>query len=203
VTRSAPRSPARCSRPPATPPGDPLGAALAGPVLTTAGDDVTTDHIVPASAEVISLWSDPQACADYTLTRVDEAFPRKAREAGGGWIVAGENWGQGSSRENAALELAVLDVHGVIAKSFARIHFENLVNFGVTPLRFVDPTVYDRIEPGSDLAVVGDVADRIGGGAETLTVEVDGDWTFDVAVDLTPDQRATVAAGGKLAALGA
>ncbi|ESS07425.1 MAG: aconitase A [uncultured archaeon A07HB70] len=92
-------------------------------------------------------------------------------------VVAGENWGQGSSRENAALELAV---HGVIAESFARVHVENLVNFGVVPLRFVDPAVYSRVEPGDHLAVVG-----------------------DVAVDLTADRRATVAAGGQLAALGA
>ena len=181
--------------------GDPLGETVAGPVITKAGDDITTDHIIPADPDIISLWSDPQTAADYTLIRVDEAFPEKAREAGGGWIVAGENWGQGSSRENAALELAVLDVHGVIAKSFARIHFENLINFGVVPLRLADPAVYDRLDEGRDLDVVGNVADQIEGGVEALTVAVDGDWTFGVVINLTPDQRATLTAGGKLAAL--
>jgi aconitate hydratase len=181
--------------------GDPLGETVAGPVITKAGDDITTDHIIPADPDIISLWSDPQTAADYTLIRVDEAFPEKAREAGGGWIVAGENWGQGSSRENAAIELVVLDVHGVIAKSFARIHFENLINFGVVPLRLADPAVYDRLDEGRDLNVVGNVADQIEGGVEALTVAVDGDWTFRVVINLTPDQRATLTAGGKLAAL--
>lgn len=183
------------------PPGDSLASTVTGPVITKTGDNITTDHIVPADAEVISLWSDPQACADYTLLRVDESFPQKAREAAGGWIVAGENWGQGSSRENAALELAVLDVHGVIAKSFARIHFENLVNFGVVPLQLADPTVHDRIDTGSDLTVVGDIVDQIDHGADTLTLTTGDDWTFEVRVDLTADQRETVVAGGKLAAL--
>lgn len=183
------------------PVGDPLQSDLAGEVITTAGDDVTTDHIVPADAEVMSLWSDPQACADYTLTRVDADFPEKARAAGGGWVVAGENWGQGSARENAALELQVLDVEGVFAKSFARIHFANLVNFGVLPLRFVDPATYDRIDDDATLAIAGDVAAQLRAGEERLTVEVDGDWTFEAAVDLTPAQRETILAGGKLAEL--
>ncbi|MFB6233848.1 MAG: aconitate hydratase [Halopenitus sp.] len=183
------------------PVGDPLPSDLAGEVITRAGDDVTTDHIVPADAEVMSLWSDPQACADYTLTRVDPDFPEKARAAGGGWVVAGENWGQGSARENAALELQVLDVEGVFAKSFARIHFANLVNFGVLPLRFVDPATYDRLDADADLAVAGDVAAQLRAGDERLTVAVDDDWTFEVAVDLTPAQRETILAGGKLAEL--
>jgi len=73
----------------------PLADDVDGPVITKAPGNVTTDHIVPANAEVMSLWSDPQACADYTLVRVDEAFPEKARAADGGWVVAGENYGQG------------------------------------------------------------------------------------------------------------
>jgi aconitate hydratase len=167
-------------------------------VLTKAGDNITTDHIVPASAEVMSLWSDPQACADYTLVRVDEEFPRKAREADGGWLVAGENYGQGSSRENAALELAVLGVDGVIAESFARIHKANLINFGVVPLTFAEAETYDRIEEGDTLELQEDVAAAIRSGAETLTVEVNGEWTFAAAVDLTPQERETLLAGGKL-----
>ncbi|MFC6766875.1 aconitate hydratase [Natrinema soli] len=178
-----------------------LPSEVRGPALTKAGDNVTTDHIVPASAEVMSVWSDPQACADYTLTRIDEDFPEKARAADGGWVVAGENYGQGSSRENAALELAVLGVDGVIAKDFARIHFANLVNFGVLPLTFADDTAYERIEEGDDLSIAGDVADLVRGGAEQITVRVNDDWTFEASVHLTDAERATLVAGGKLSQL--
>lgn len=180
---------------------DSLTANVGGTVLTKAGDNITTDHIVPASADVMSLWSDPQACAEYTLTRVDEDFPSKAREADGGWVVAGANYGQGSSRENAALELTVLGVDGVLAKSFARIHFANLVNFGVVPLTFPDDEVYDRIEEGDDVEIVGDVAAQLDAGVEQVTVSVNDDWTFDADVSLTPQERETLLAGGKLSRL--
>jgi aconitate hydratase len=178
---------------------DPLGNAVSGPALLKAGDDITTDHIVPAGPDITPLWSDPQACAEYTLTRVDESFPARASEADGGWIVAGQNWGQGSSRENAALELAVLGVDGVIAESFARIHFANLLNFGVLPLTFADPDVYERLSEGDDMAIVGDVADAIRAGKQELTVRVNDDWTFAVELDLTDRERDTLLAGGKLA----
>lgn len=180
---------------------DPLDERVGGPVLTKAGDNVTTDHIVPANAEVMSLWSDPQACADYTLTRVDEKFPTKARDADGGWVVAGENYGQGSSRENAALELTVLGVDGVVAESFARIHFANLINFGVVPLTFAEDGVSERIDEGDELEIVGDVASKIRDGTEQVTMEVDGEWTFEASVDLTPAERETLVAGGKLSRL--
>lgn len=123
------------------------------------------------------------------------------RKVVGGWIVAGENWGQDLLRENAALESTILNIHGVIAKSFARIHFENLVNFSVVPLRLADLAVHDQIDSGYNLTVVGDIVDQINHGADTLTLSIDDDRTFDVRVDLTADQRETVVAGGKLAAL--
>lgn len=182
------------------PVGNQLRADVGGPVLTKVGANITTDHIVPASAEVMSLWSDPQACAEYVLTPVDEKFPSKAREADGGWIVAGENYGQGSSRENAALELTVLGVDGVFAESFARIHFANLVNFGVLPLTLSEE-IYDRIHEGDLLTVVDDAAAAVEGGADSLMVAVNGEWTFEAGVDLTPRERETLLAGGKLAQL--
>lgn len=180
---------------------DGLTAQIAGPVLTKVGDDITTDHIVPASAEVMSLWSDPQACADYTLVRVDEAFPQKVRNASGGWVIAGDNYGQGSSRENAALELAVLDVDGVIAESFARIHFANLINFGLIPLTFADSSSYERLTADDTVEIVGDVVTQMQAGAERVTVNVNDDWTFEARVDLTEAERETLLAGGKLSQL--
>jgi aconitate hydratase len=174
---------------------------LAGPALIKGGDDITTDHIIPATAEVISKWADPQACADHTLVRVDPEFPARARKADGGFVVAGENYGQGSSRENAAIELVVLDVDGVLAKSFARIHEANLVNFGLLPMRFVDPDDYDRVGVDDDLEIEGDVVAALRRGDERLTVRVNGDVSVPVAVDLTERQRAELIDGGKLAHL--
>jgi aconitate hydratase len=180
---------------------DPMPSTLAGPALTKGGDDITTDHIIPATAEVISKWADPQACADHTLVRVDPEFPRRARESDGGFVVAGENYGQGSSRENAAIELVVLGVDGVVAKSFARIHEANLVNFGLLPMRFVDPDDYDRIDVDDTLEIEGDVAEALRRGDERLTVRVNDDVSVPVAVDLSDRQRAELVAGGKLAHL--
>jgi aconitate hydratase len=177
----------------------PLASALSGPTLLKAGDDITTDHIVPAGPEITPLWSDPQACAQYTLIRVDESFPDRAEQADGGWIVAGENWGQGSSRENAALELAVLGVDGVIAKSFARIHLANLINFGVVPLTFADSAVYDRLSEGDALELAGDVAEAVDAGDEQFTVRVNDEWAFETDLELTDRERETLLAGGKLA----
>lgn len=178
---------------------DPLSRTVRSPVITKLGDNITTDHIVPANAEVMSLWSDPQACADYTLVRVDEKFPERARAADGGWVVAGENYGQGSSRENAALELLVLGIDGVVAKSFARIHFANLINFGLIPLVFTDDNAYDQLSPNDELEIVGDVAEQIHEGAEYITVRVNEDWTFETVLNLTANERETLFLGGKLA----
>ena len=175
-----------------------MPADLRGPVLLRAGDDVTTDHIIPATQEVISQWPDPQSCADHTLVRVDPEFPARASAADGGVVVAGENYGQGSSRENAAIELVVLGVDAVLAKSFARIHEANLVNFGVLPMRFVDPDDYDRLELDDDLHVEG-VADALAAGDERLSVRVNDEWSFPVEIDLSADERTYLAAGGKLA----
>ena len=153
---------------------------------------------MPAAPEILSVWSDPQAAADYTLTRIDEAFPERAREAGSSWIVAGENYGQGSSRENAALELVELGVDGVLAKSFARIHLANLVNFGVLPLRFSDAEVYDRLSESDDLSIVENVADAVRSGADRLTVSVNDEWRFEAELVCTDEEREVLLAGGRL-----
>lgn len=117
-----------------------------GPVLIKVGDNITTDHIMPAGAKVLPLRSNIPAIAEYVFSPLDPSFPRRAREAGGGIIVGGENYGQGSSREHAALAPMCLGVKAVLAKTFARIHRDNLINFGILPLTFVDAADYDRIE---------------------------------------------------------
>lgn len=177
---------------------EPITSNLSGELLLKVGDNITTDHIMPATAEVMSLWSDPQAAADYTLTRVDEQFSDRARDADGGWIVAGENYGQGSSRENAALEPAVLGINGVLAKSFARIHVANLFNFGVIPLTFEDPAIYEKIEEGDSLKIIDDVAAGITDGQDLFTMEVNNDWQFEVRLKGSEQERVVLAGGGKL-----
>ncbi|MEA2661734.1 MAG: aconitate hydratase, partial [Chloroflexota bacterium] len=117
----------------------PLPARVAGPLLLKVGDDVSTDDILPAGAEILPLRSNIPALARFTFRRLDATFAARAAAAPGSFIVAGRNYGQGSSREHAALVLRYLGVQVVVAASFARIHAANLVNFGIIPLVFEDP----------------------------------------------------------------
>ncbi|MEI8217574.1 MAG: aconitate hydratase [Elusimicrobiota bacterium] len=129
----------------------PMADRIAGTVLLTVGDNITTDHIMPAGAKVLPLRSNLPAIAEHTFAPVDKDFAARAKKAGGGVIVAGDNYGQGSSREHAALAPRYLGVTAVIAKSFARIHLANLINFGIVPLTFANPADYTTIEQGAVL----------------------------------------------------
>jgi aconitate hydratase len=131
---------------------EPPARFLEGVVLLKAGDDITTDHILPAGSQILPLRSNIPAISEYVFTRIDPSFPKRAKESEGGFIVGGVNYGQGSSREHAALAPRFLGVKAVIAKSFARIHKANLINFGVLPLEFADEGDYDLIEQGDELA---------------------------------------------------
>ncbi|MCE5360738.1 aconitate hydratase [Candidatus Igneacidithiobacillus taiwanensis] len=126
-------------------------AEIRGSVLIRLGDDITTDHIMPAGAKVLPLRSNLPAISEYVFHVVDESFPSRAKSAGGGFIVAGKNYGQGSSREHAALAPRYLGVKAVLVQSFARIHLANLINFGILPLTFVDPADYEKIQAGDEL----------------------------------------------------
>ena len=130
----------------------PLPPVLEGKVLLKVGDDVTTDHILPAGAEVLPLRSNVPELSRYAFYRVDPGFHRRAREEGGGFVVGGENYGQGSSREHAALVLRYLGVRAVLARSFARIHLDNLINFGVLPL-LLEPSQYGALGEGERLRI--------------------------------------------------
>ena len=133
----------------------PLADTLDGEVLLALGDDITTDHILPAGSRIMSLRSNLPAISEYCFSAVDPSFPSRARAAGGGFVVAGENYGQGSSREHAALSPLFLGVKAVIAVSYARIHRQNLVNAGILPLTFADKADRDALRAGDRLRIEG------------------------------------------------
>ncbi len=126
---------------------------LEGEVLIRLEDDITTDHIMPAGAKVLPLRSNLPAISEFVFHMVDETFPSRAKAAGGGFIVAGHNYGQGSSREHAALAPRYLGVRGVLVQSFARIHLANLINFGILPLTFVNAEDYAKVQAGDQLSL--------------------------------------------------
>jgi aconitate hydratase len=160
-------------------------------------DNITTDHIMPAGAKILPLRSNIPKISDFVFFYVDQDFPRKAKEAGSSAVVGGENYGQGSSREHAALAPMYLGVKFVIAKSFARIHKTNLVNFGILPLTFKSAADYDNLKAGDKL-VINNVKKSLEKG-EDLTVEnkTQGN-SFKVTYDLSDRQKKLLLAGGLL-----
>ncbi len=132
----------------------PLPDTLAGEVLIKVEDNITTDHIMPAGAKILPLRSNIPAISEYVFEAIDPEFPARALEKGGGFIIGGDNYGQGSSREHAALAPKYLGVKAVIVKSFARIHLANLINFGIVPLTFKDPADYESIDLADKLEVI-------------------------------------------------
>jgi aconitate hydratase len=178
---------------------DPLTPSLSGQVLIKLGDDVSTDHIMPAGSQILRFRSNIPKLSEYVFNRVDPTFPARARERGGGFIVGGRNYGQGSSREHAAIAPMFLGVTGVIVKAFARIHLANLINWGILPMTFADPADHERIDQG-DVLQISDVRSQIEGGAKSLTVRnATKGTTFKVNVSLNKRKRDYLLAGGKLA----
>ncbi len=177
---------------------DPLGASMSGPALLKMEDNITTDHIIPATQDILMYRSNIDKLSEYTLSRVDETFADRAADADGGFLVAGENYGQGSSREHAAMCPMYLGVEGVLAQSFARIHRANLFNFGLLPL-VIDEETYDRIEEGDDIEVVDDVRQAVEDGTEEFTIRVNDDWEATAVLDASERERDILSVGGKLA----
>lgn len=173
---------------------DALPEVIEAGVKLKVGDDITTDHILPAGAQITALRSNIPAISQYIFSRVDEQFVPRILEAGGGIILGGENYGQGSSREHAALGPRHLGVRAVIVKSLARIHRANLVNFGILPLLLVRPEDYDRLEQDSELRIR---TAAIAPGA-TLEIEVSGAESVAVTNDLTEKELNIIKAGGLL-----
>jgi aconitate hydratase len=132
---------------------DPLPAKLSGRVLIKLGDHITTDHIIPGGTHVMSLRSNIPAISEHLFERVDTSFVKRVKEAGGGFVVAGVNYGQGSSREHAALSPMFMGIKAMIAKSFARIYLANLINFGIVPLTFKEEGDYQKLSPGDEIEI--------------------------------------------------
>ncbi|MFB6156338.1 MAG: aconitate hydratase, partial [Haloferacaceae archaeon] len=176
---------------------DPLESDIRGPALLKMGDNITTDHIIPATSDILKFRSNIDRLSDFTLSRIDETFADRAREADGGVLVAGENYGQGSSREHAAMCPMYLGIEAVLAQSFARIHKANLFNFGIVPLT-IDEDTYERIEQGDDVEIVSDVAEAVSSGQEEFTIRVNDDWEATAHLDASERERRILGAGGKL-----
>ncbi len=171
-----------------------MPAKVPAAVALKVGDDITTDHILPAGAQITALRSNIPAISEFVFSRVDQDFVPRIKELGQGVILAGENYGQGSSREHAALGPRHLGVKAVIAKSLARIHRANLVNFGILPLLLVDKADYDRIAQGDTLTIP--TADIRPG--EPAAVSVEGGKPVMVTNDLTRKELDIILAGGLL-----
>ena len=177
--------------------GEPLDAEIEGEVLLKMADNITTDHIIPATSDILMYRSNIEKLSEFTLSRVDDTFAERALNADGGVLVAGENYGQGSSREHAAMCPQFLGIEAVLAQSFARIHKANLFNFGILPLA-IDEETYERIEQGDDVEVVTDVAPAIAAGEREFTIRVNDDWEATAELDASERERRILEAGGKL-----
>lgn len=169
---------------------------LAARVSLKGGDDITTDDITPASAELSSMRSNIPLMSKYCYMRYDPDFAERARALGQSVIVAGENYGQGSSREHAAINPMYLGVRCVIAKSVARIHKGNLINHGIVPLLFDDPADYDRID-ADDLLEIEDMPAQVASRRVTVRDATKG-FEFAARLDATDAEMRTVLAGGML-----
>lgn len=176
----------------------PLEKNIKAPVLLKVEDNITTDHIMPAGSKVLPLRSNIPAISEYVFFQIDPTFPKRAREAGTSIVIGGENYGQGSSREHAALAPMYLGLRAVIVKSLARIHRGNLINFGILPLTFADAADYNRIEQG-DVLEIANVTDQVKTGQSTIEVwNTTKNFSFKTHVTLSPREHEVLSAGGLL-----
>ena len=161
------------------------------------GDNITTDHIMPAGAKILPLRSNIPKISEYCFAVCDEGFHDRALQLGQSIIVGGSNYGQGSSREHAALAPLYLGIKAVIVKSFARIHMANLINAGIIPMTFADEADYDRIDQMDELSIHS-VIDQIQNGDTVTVTNVTKGFDFLVSVALSPRQKDMLIAGGLL-----
>ncbi|MHB8631213.1 MAG: aconitase family protein, partial [Candidatus Limnocylindria bacterium] len=180
----------------------PLQNMLHGEVIIKLGDNVSTGDLSPDGAVVMALRSNVNAIAEFTFRRFDPTFPQRAREKGGGFIVAGQNYGQGSSREHAALAPKALGIRAVIAQSFARIHRRNLISQGIPPLVFKNESDLSKIAQGDVLTIDG-LRDALGSNKdnEIVVARTGGGVEIPLSASFLPSEARTLLAGGLLAEL--
>lgn len=171
---------------------------ITGFVLLKVGDNITTDHILPAGAKVLPLRSNIPRISEFVFESVDPSFPARAKEKGGGFVIGGANYGQGSSREHAALAPMYLGVKAVFAKSFARIHRANLVNFGILPLTFVNEADYEKIKDNDEIEITDVRKQIISKGNLLVAKNKTQEHEFEVKHDLTMRQKEIIISGGLL-----
>jgi aconitate hydratase len=176
----------------------PLPDELEGELLLALGDNVTTDDIVPAGANILKLRSNVPAISEYVFQNIDPSFPARAKASGTGFIVGGRNYGQGSSREHAALCPRYLGIRAVIAESFARIHKSNLINFGILPLELANPADKSSFWPGDKLRIV-DLKSLMSRGSVVPVRNLTQGKTVQTKLDVTPRLAQVLLAGGLLA----
>jgi aconitate hydratase len=179
------------------PPVPQLPETIEGRVLIVVGDDVSTGDMAPDGALGVAIWSNIPACARYMFRRFDPEFPARAQQWSGGIVVGGHNYGQGSSREQAAFAALYLGVRAVVSKSFARIHRSNLIAQGIPPIALVDEDDYERAEQGQEWRIDG-VAEAVRAGRTTLVAETPA-GPIRLEVELTDRERDILVAGGLVA----
>lgn len=179
---------------------EPFGDTIQADVLLKLSDNITTDDIMPAGSTILPLRSNIPAISEYVFSNIDSTFSKRAKEAqptGGGLIIGGENYGQGSSREHAALAPMFLGVQAVIAKSFARIHRSNLINFGIVPFLFKNAGDYERIEQG-DRLIIENAQQSLRGNQSYTIHNGTKHYSFEVSTNLNDREKELILAGGLL-----
>jgi len=178
---------------------EPLEDDIEAEVLLKVGDNITTDDIMPAGSQILPLRSNIPAISEYVFSNLDNTFSRRAKEkiSSGGIIVGGENYGQGSSREHAAIAPMFLGVKAVIAKSFARIHRSNLINFGIMPLQFRRSEDYDMISQG-DKVLIENVKELLKKDQIYIAKDITKDYTFELFSNLNDREKEIIIDGGLL-----
>lgn len=174
----------------------PLKDDISGKVVLKVEDNITTDHIMPSNAKLLPFRSNIPYLAEFCFNTVDEDFPKRAKDNNGGFIIGGDNYGQGSSREHAALAPLYLGIKAVLVKSFARIHKANLINSGIIPMTFENSEDYDKIDLNDEFEMANLYKDILTGRVK-ITNKSKGE-EFYAKVELSPEEIEVIKAGGKL-----
>ncbi|MCT4544271.1 MAG: aconitate hydratase [Vallitalea sp.] len=173
-----------------------LEDSVKGKILIIVEDNITTDHIMPSNAKLLPFRSNIPHLANFCLTPCDEEFPARAKQNGGGFIIGGDNYGQGSSREHAALVPLYLGVKAVLVKSFARIHKANLINSGILPLTFANINDYDNIELNDEL-IMENVIQQVKAG-KVIVHNKSKNTDYELNVELSQKELSIILAGGRI-----